>query len=369
MAASVTSRAVAMPARSGWRRYFGDAVLFARIAVAMAILFGSHHGTHYIHHVLFVAGLAFVTWPVRGLRWASVYDFFVMGVVGAYVIVAVQWVIEVAILHQSFKAFRAAVVAPLTEEPLKLAPVVILLLLFGWRARWWSGAADMAVCGVALGSGFGFVEDSLRRGIYPASEGPHLFRIPLMPDSYNHFIGHGGSTGFIALAFGWWLWASRWKKWRGIALVPIALVSYWMVLDHGLANYGNYSMDRFSRFIWRLDGNGMRSPYVFAIAIIATIVAEWAVLTFIAPKLRRASTSATLRYIRRPLDRGFGYAELRQVVTRIRGVLLYKLSHRQMRYLMLHGYGDAPLNERRYAAATREIAGHLIAGHSAIART
>lgn len=367
MASELTTAAVGVPVRAAWRRYFADAVLLARFVFAFAILFGSRHGTHYLHHVVFVIGIAIVTWPVRGMRWSTIYDFFIAGVIGAYVVVAIQWVIEVAILHRSMQAFRASVIAPVTEEPLKLAPVVILLLLLRWRGRWWTGACDVAACGAALGSAFGFVEDSMRRAFgYPSSEGPRVFGIPLMPDSYNGFIGHGGSTALIALALGWWLWASRWKKWRAVAVVPIALTFYWMVLDHGLANYHNYEMDRFSRWIWRLDGNGMRAPYAFAILMIATLAAEWIALAFFAPKVRRAPLSAALRYIRRPFDRGFGYPQWRIAVSRVRGVLLYRLSHRQLRLLMLRARGDVPIDRRRFAEAVTEVSGRLLVGHAAI---
>jgi len=368
MASALTPTAV-LPPPATWRRYFGDALLLARFVVAFAILFGSHHGTHYLHHVAFIAGLAIVTWPVRGIGWASIYDFFVAGLLGAYVIVGVQWVIEVAILHRSMDVFRSAIVAPVTEEPLKVAPLVLLMLVFGWRARWWSGACDMAACGVALGSGFGFVEDSMRRATYPpAHGGPHFFRIPLMPDAYNGFIGHGGSAGLIALAFGWWLWASRSKKWRPLALIPLAIAAYWMLMDHGLANYGTHAMDRFSRFIWRLDGNGNRAPYAFLVAILVTLVAEWTAIHFFAPKLRGLPVSRCLEYIVRPIRSAFGYRELRRVITRARGVLLYWRSRRQVRYVMLHGRGDAPLNTRDYARAATEAGGRVMAGHAAISQ-
>lgn len=367
MASGLTTTAVLPPAMT-WRRYFGDVLLLTRFVVAFAILFGSHHGTHYLHHVAFIAALAIVTWPVRGIGWASIYDFFVAGLLGAYVIVALQWVIEVAILHRSMAAFRSAIVAPVTEEPLKIAPLVLLILVFGWRARWWSGACDMAACGVALGSGFAFVEDSMRSSRYPGSQGPHLFRIPLTPDAYSGFIGHGGSTGFIALAFGWWLWASRFKKWRTLGLVPLVIAAYWMLMDHGLANYDNHAMDRFSRFIWRLDGNGMRAPYAFVFAMLITLAGEWIALNFFAPKLRALGISRCLEYIVRPLRSAFGYRELRRVVTRTRGVLLYWRSSRQMRYVMLHARGDAPMKTKDYAKAATDASARLMTGHAAISR-
>ena len=368
MAADVTTTAVLTPAVT-WRRYFGDALLLARFVVAFAILFGSRHGTHYLHHVAFIAGLAIVTWSVRGIGWGSIYDFFVAGILGAYVIVGVQWVIEVAILHRSMEVFRAAIVAPLTEEPLKVAPLVLLMLVFGWRARWWSGACDMAACGVALGSGFGFVEDSMRRASYPlAHGGPHLFRIPLMPDAYNGFIGHGGSAGLIALTFGWWLWASRSKKWRTLALIPLAMAAYWMVIDHGFVNFGLHGMDRFSRFIWSLDGSGNLARYVFVAAMVVTLAAEWIAIHFFVPKLRRMPISRCLEYVLRPIRSAFGYRELRRVITRTRGVLLYWRSRRQHRYVMLHGRGDAPLNTRDYAKAATEAGGRCMTGHAAISQ-
>jgi RsiW-degrading membrane proteinase PrsW (M82 family) len=367
MASGLTTTAVLTPAMT-WRRYFGDVLLLGRFVVAFAILFGTRHGTQYIHHVAFIAALAIVTSPVRGIGWGTIYDFFVAGLLGAYVIVAVQWVIEVAILHRSMAAFRSAIIAPVTEEPLKIAPLVLLMIVFAWRARWWSGACDMAACGVALGSGFAFVEDSMRRSTYPTAQGPHLFRIALTPDAYQGFIGHGGSTGLIALAFGWWLWARRWKKWRTLGLIPVMIAAYWMLMDHGLANYNGHSMDRFSQFIWRLDGNGMRAPYAFVVAIGMTFAAEWIAINFFTPKVGAVRVSRCLEYIVRPIRSAFGYRELRRVVTRTRGVLLYRRSRRQLRYVMLHARGDASLNRKNYAKAATEVASRVMAGQTAISQ-
>lgn len=358
---------VALPAAPPWKRYAGDIILVARIIAGLAILFAARHGGTYVHHIAFIAGIALVTWFVRGMGWARIYDFFVIGVLGAYAILGLQWVIEIGIMRGAAATFRGTIIASLTEEPLKVAPLIILILLLRSRARWWSGACDLMACGAALGSGFAFVEDSLRHATqFPETIGPRLFGIPLMPDAYRGFIGHGGATAFIALAFGWWTWASRRKKWRELALIPVAFVAYWMMLDHSLVNYDSYSMDRFSAFIWRLDGRGTRAPYIFVFAVVITLIAEVVILLRTQPRLRRVPLSRVFRYVSAPLDRGFGYPELRRLAVRVRGVFVYWLTHRQMRHLIAHRRGDAPLDERRYAEAVKETAARLLVAQGAI---
>ena len=182
------------------------------MVAGFAIILAGRDGRPYLHHVSFIVGLAVVTWAVRGVGWANIYDAFLAGVVGAYVIVALQWAIEIVILHGASPAFRASVIAPLTEEPLKVVPLLLLVFVLPWHGRWTSGACDLMVCGVALGSGFGFVEDSLwRTRSYRDAIGPHFLGVPLTPDAHSGFIGHGASAGFICLAIGWWVWMSRWK--------------------------------------------------------------------------------------------------------------------------------------------------------------
>jgi hypothetical protein len=350
------------------RRPLADILLLARIVAGLAIILAARDGRPYLHHLAFVAGLALVTWGVRGIGWAAVYDAFVAGVVTAYVILAVQWLVEIKILGGASPTFRSSVIAPFTEEPLKIAPLILLVLVLPWRARWSNGACDLMMCGAALGSGFGFVEDSLRHASsYGHTIGFHLFGIPLTPDARSHFIGHGGSAAFIGLAIGWWVWMSRWKKLRAIAVGPPIAVACWMIFDHGIWNYSTLSMDRFTSFLWSLDGRGESAPYAFVVAVLVTLVAEWIVLFKVTSKLRRVALPRALAYVRAPLAAGFGYPELRGVAIRVRGVFLYWLARRQLAYLAAYRRGDVPLDRQAYAAALAQTTGRVMVAQAAIA--
>lgn len=360
-----------LPARPGsLRRTAGDVFLFVRIVAGLAIIFGAKDGRPYVHHLAFLIGVALVSWAVRGVGWAAIYDAFLAGVLCAYGILALQWLIEVVLLRGVSLTFRAAVVAPLTEEPLKILPLLLLLVVLPWRGRWSSGASDLMVLGIALGSGFGFVEDSLwRTRSYGDAIGIHVLGIPLTPDARGHFIGHGAASGFICLAIGWWIWMSRWKLLRVIAPLPALFVTFWMIVDHGLWNYSTSSMDRFTAWIWRLDGSGRAAPYLFVGAAFVTMFVEWFVLFVANSKLKRLPLSRSVAYVRQPLRKGFGYAELRMVARRIRGVFAYLLTRRQLGYLLAHRRGDSPVNTRRYAAEVATTVGRLLIAQKAITRT
>lgn len=363
----MTPAVAPMQLTSRWR-YLADIFLLARIVAGLAIILAAKDGRPYLHHLSFVVGLVLVTWPVRGIRTATIYDAFLLGVVGAYVIVGLQWLIEIALLHGAALTFRASVIAPLTEEPLKILPLLLLVFVLPWRGRWSCGACDLMVLGVALGSGFGFVEDSLRHKMsYPDAIGPHFLGIPLTPDAHSNFIGHGGSAGFICLAIGWWVWMSRWKMLRVVAFLPAIFVGLWMMFDHGLANYSTFTMDRYTRWFWAFDDRGERAPYVFVAAVVLTLVVEWGVLLAANWKLRRVPLSRALAYARASLIGGFGYGELRMLLRRIRGVLLYLLARRQFGYLIAHRRGDASLDTKRYAMVVTETAGRVILAQEAIA--
>lgn len=359
-----------LPAATSSRRVLADTLLLARMVAAFAILLAGHDGQAYLHHLLFVVGMALVTWGVRGVRWSTIYDAFLAGLLAAYGIVAVQWLIEMVLLHGASLTFRASVVAPLTEEPLKVAPLLVLLFALRWRGRWSSGACDLMVLGAALGSGFGFVEDSFwRKKTFARAVGVHLFGIPLTPDAHSSFIGHGGAAAFICLAIGWGVWMSRWKKLRVAAAVPALVVTFWMMVDHGLCNYSTFSMDRFTRWVWSLAGRGQRAPYALVAAGLLTLFAEMVVLLATSFRLRGVSWSRALAYVSSPLRRGFGYGELRLCARRLRGVLLSRLLRRQLGFLAAHRFGDAAIDRVRYNAQLLETTSRLIVAQEAVARS
>ncbi len=146
----------------------------------------------------------------------------------------------------------ASVVAPVTEEIFKIAPLV-MLLWGGWRGfKYISGPLDTAVLAGACGAGFDFFENLLRvannnwlelgpdRGVPVAS--PQLGPFYIFPDMHGStafgnpmvWFGHGEITAFIGLAIGlgWYLR----KKSRFWWLIPGAAL-IWATWDHFLVNY------------------------------------------------------------------------------------------------------------------------------------
>lgn len=113
-----------------------------------------------------VLQLLLLTWPVRTVRWPTVFLAFGVGAYGCGVASTLVELVTARQLaasrHESVSAVLDTVswtTAPLAEELIKIAP----LLLAGWalrgRVQW--GIADFAVLGGALGAGFSLLEELL----------------------------------------------------------------------------------------------------------------------------------------------------------------------------------------------------------------
>jgi RsiW-degrading membrane proteinase PrsW (M82 family) len=354
-------------------RYLGDAIWAARVIAAVAIVIAVGVFPTMWHQLAFLIGLAVLTYPVRSIRWGLVYNFFLFGMVFSVAIIGLQFVIERLILGGKHPLFGSVFVAPVTEETLKVLPLVVVLLIARLGFRYACGAADLMLCGAALGSGFGFIEDALRHSkSFPDPATPHLFGYAVFRDSYNGFIGHGGSTAIVALAIGWLLYALRWKKTALLGWIVVAIVTYWMMVDHALANYqvstssANWLWP--IRWIWQLDRHGALSPYVAFAALLLTIAVErlllWRDLRPI-PRLRFASVA---RFIQSPLRSGISYGSLRQTVVHCRGLFVHILTFRQLAYLGSRLRGNRPIKRKRVATLIRRRTGQVIAMQAAVRR-
>lgn len=326
--------------------YLRDLVTAVRIVAAVAIVVAGGAWPASWHHLLAIGILAVLTWPVRSVRWGTIFNLFVAGALFGFAIIAVQWLVEGVILGERFPLFRSVVIAPITEEPLKALPLVLLLMVARWPFRWGHGAVDLMLCGFALGSGFGLFEDALRGASdYPLAVSPRILGIPVFLDSYREFIGHGGTTAFVGLALGWAIWCSRRKALLALGPLLVAAVLWWMMVDHALVNFAHnasFEWPLVVRWTWTLTGGGAFAPYVLFGALLATMAAEKVAVWRATRRLPRLSARGAASLAIEPLRRGIGYGSLRAAVRRIRRLALYVLARRQIGFLMLHARGDRP---------------------------
>lgn len=338
----------------GVRRYLGDIFWATRIIAAAAILLAAGKWPTLWHQLVFLIGMAVLIYPVRSVRWGTVYNLFLLGAIFSLLIIGVQYLIEVKGMNREHDVFRSVVIAAVTEELLKIAPLVILLSFPRLPFRYAYGASDLMICGAALGAGFGYVEFLFGDWqVFPVPATPRIFGFPIFNDSFWGFIGHGGSTALIGLTIGWLMYALRWKKFLMFGWLAVGLATYWMMVDHGLGNYQQnvYSDDWPApvRWMWTLDRRGTLSPYVALILILATMLVERVLLWRVLRPLPRARWKQCGRYIIQPLRSGLSYGALRTGWMNIRRLLLYVLAFRQIGNLVLHLRGDRPMDRKPLA--------------------
>ncbi|HUK87213.1 MAG TPA: PrsW family glutamic-type intramembrane protease [Terriglobales bacterium] len=363
------ARPPAAPAPA-WRSYLGDILWAARVIAGAVILVAGRSWPTYWHQLSFLIILALLTYPVRSVRWGTIYNFFLAGSLFAWVIVGVQYVIERVIFGGHLPLVGSVLVAPVSEEIGKVLPL-LLLVLAGWRGfRISYGACDLMLCGAALGSGFGLLEDAFRGAhSYPTPSGPALFGLALFPDSYGGFLGHGAATAFVALALGFLMYAWRWRRWLVPALAAALLALFWMMVDHAFANFATFGFNQPwlapVRWMWQLDGNGRLSPYVLLALILLTLAAERLLLWRTLRGFRRLPASAWFAYWKRPWQRGWGYPQLRATVRRVWAFLQYVLCYRRLAFLMLHWKGDAPPDRTAFAPLIARYTGKVVVAQMA----
>jgi RsiW-degrading membrane proteinase PrsW (M82 family) len=359
------------PAATGAGRYVGDIVWAARVTIGVVLLLASRAWPSYWHQVSCVIILAALTYPVRSVRWGTIYNFLLVGMIFAYAIIALQYAIEEVLLGGKFPVLGSVLVAPTTEEFGKVLPLLVIVAV-GWRGfRTSYGACDLMLCGAALGAGFGLVEDAARsHQSFAASTGPELLGVPIFPDSYSGFMGHSATAAMIALTVGYLVYALRRRRYLLPAIVAVLVALFWMMVDHGLANYASYggSSGWFApiRWLWAADGNGRLSPYVLFALILATIVGERIVLWRMLRGLPRIKPARALDYVGRPLRSGWGYPQLRGAVLRVRTLLLYLLSCRRLGYLRAHWSGATVTDQSKAGALLKRYGAKVMVTQLAV---
>lgn len=234
--------------------------------------------------------------PVRAVPgWLLLCLFAVSNAVMTWLTVALQ--VGLRAISPKEEYFLAGVIAPITEELMKVLPVVILYFWPHPRLRHAFGATDWMLCGIAAGSGAQIWEDVLIRWQQSFPErAPDLFGIPLIPgytdSGHAVFVGHVISTAFIALALGWARYikmvaprptagaprtlALAFRSSRLFAFTPAVLVTMWMMVDHAGNNLRNATAWYWSlaHGIYFLGGRGRFAAYAFITVAVATILFE-----------------------------------------------------------------------------------------------
>ncbi len=310
--------------------------VWAVIAVAVHLLMGV--GSTLGKAALFAVLFLLITWPVRSAPLHSLALLFFGGLlVVSHVTVLLQFAIKWLVLPPTWsnegRFWGSDVLAPVSEELMKLLPVVLILL---WRKRRGAilfGATDLMLCGLAIGIGFNLFEDVVKgaeklAAITPA--GPMIAGIPLVPWAEVQsargrpeivYLGHAAGTAFMALALGW----SRYLKgaWR---YVPVAAAWLWMTWSHALYN-GITDISRTSP-VWITAPLTQIAPYVFLVAVIGTIVFEWL-------RLRERVPAAEQSYRQRLAKMRPGFPNGLAWLERLRGRLLCRDLLRQIGYARL----------------------------------
>src|SRR3954454_3212974 len=104
------------------RRFVWDAVWAARVTIGVVLLLASRTWPSYWHQISGVIILAVLTYAVRSVRWGTLYNFFIAGMLFSYAIIALQYGIEMVLLGGRFPVLGSGLVAHTTEELGKVLP-------------------------------------------------------------------------------------------------------------------------------------------------------------------------------------------------------------------------------------------------------
>ena len=237
--------------------------------------------------------LAFALWfavfyltlalPVRTLRLTAFAVFFFVGLLlVSHATLVVQLIVGVVLppMYSNAGAFAHYVLlAPISEEAAKLGSLVLVLLVWKWTgARIAFGATDLMLVGLAIGIGLNLFEDMFM--VNAPIRTPGLLTNIFVPWTEMQVtrgrpdivtLNHAASTAFIGLALGW----SRYLP-KLVRYLPVLGVWLWMIWGHALYN-GQDLLER-GNIVFFTAPLTWITPWVFFLAVLATIVFEWFVL-------------------------------------------------------------------------------------------
>jgi RsiW-degrading membrane proteinase PrsW (M82 family) len=275
---------------------FTATLIFAFIPVFSRSLWAELWAAFY-WPALFVVQLFLLTWPWRTVSFRLVLWAFLLG---AGPVMALTLLIQAPIVALTEYAYQvhyffadivgknvdvgAVFLAPVSEELLKILPVLLILIIGRWRhLRYTAGPLDFAVLGAAVGAGFQFMETVWQGILYvdlhsyariAEHVSPHLGPFYLLPTlewqdgAASAWFGHAGVTATLALAVGLALRLGvRNRAWW---LLPIA-VGGLVTFEHFLTNLGEPPVF-WVKALAVIDLYGVLSSVLFTAGVIWAVV-------------------------------------------------------------------------------------------------
>lgn len=244
---------------------------------------------------LFILILLVATWPWRTIPPRLMLLSFLLG---GSVVMAVTLLIQtglvailnlipetimrsVGLLFGAQINIRAMFVAPVTEEILKVLPILIILFVGPWKyLRRTAGPLDFALLGAALGGGFQFTETVfMQRGASWAL--PTTFISPLLPTlepwypGIVHWFGHAGTTATLALAIGIAIRLAAKRKVWWILPVPVASL---VIFEHFLVAFASRPEVLWLRALATIDRYGLLASNLFVVGMIVSMILSTKIL-------------------------------------------------------------------------------------------
>ncbi|UZN01640.1 restriction endonuclease fold toxin-2 domain-containing protein [Cellulomonas sp. S1-8] len=254
-----------------------------------------------------------VAWYVlartKSLTWTGYLRFFTACVVWSFVVGLVsRWLTTVVLDLSVSQDGPSVMIAAITEETLKLVPLAVVALLAPRRAARFA-AVDWLLLGLAGGTAFLLVEESLRRlalAIGKAGIGFSSQRLPeefdqfgwwpvpvAVNDRVQEFAGHGIVTAVVAAWVGLGIAAVRAVRGRddrvalgvrvGAVLVPVIALLV-AVADHAAYNGGDRSgrwldpqlthVPWLLRATWSAFGHGNHRPALLVVLLVLALVVD-----------------------------------------------------------------------------------------------
>ena len=174
----------------------------------------------------------------------------------------------------------SAIVASITEETIKAAPVAAFLFLVARRNRWQTAVTDGLLLGYAVGAGFAFHEDLIKR-VTSGSGWTATSWSGLFPTLLYQFgrptLGHDGWTALVGVTLGL---AALLRHRARVRLLPLAALAI-VIADHGTANWIGRQGRHLPALVRAANGlllNGYLPIVLLVAGIGAAVLVDWRVL-------------------------------------------------------------------------------------------
>src|SRR5437660_8129421 len=259
--------------------------LIGRVGLALAIVafllqsprfFRSPRASLDLFEIAYVfLWLTLVTTFTRTVSLSTVLAFFFVGAYGAFTTALLIGQLIIPLTGNTV-AF-SAIVASITEETIKAAPVAAFLFLVARRNRWQTAVTDGLLLGYAVGAGFAFHEDLIKR-VTSGSGWTATSWSGLFPTLLYQFgrptLGHDGWTALVGVALGL---AALLRHRARVRLLPLAALAI-VIGDHGTANWIGRQGRHLPALVRAANGlllNGYLPIVLLVAGIGAAVLVDW----------------------------------------------------------------------------------------------